>query len=312
MSRRVLNTAIFSLIRWPNLLITAIVQYLLYFKVLVPVFSLHEITPSFDWLRFSMLVLVTMCIAAGGYIVNDIMDVRTDLINRPDRTIISKRMAPQTASWLYFMFQLVGFICWLYLVFYLRQIPLLGIFPLLIGGLALYSLYLKRLPLVGNVLIALFCAAVPGIVWLIEHQAFIQLSAADVDAGQRLRVLFIWYMASAFALTLYRELVKDIEDVKGDQAAGLRTLPVIWGVSAARYFTVAIAVVSAVVVGAMLWQFQDEFQGWRLVGYGTTVLLPIVISILLLFRAQTAADYRRLSHWAKWIILMGLLLPLWI
>lgn len=312
MSRRVLNTAVFSLIRWPNLLISAIVQSLLYFKVLLPVFSQNDIAPQLDWLRFSMLALVTLCITAGGYIVNDIMDVRTDLINRPTRVIISKRMATQTAYWLYFMFQIVGFTCWLYLVLYVRQIPLLAIFPLLVGGLALYSLYLKRLPLAGNLLVAIYCAAVPGILWLLEQQAFRELLVANPDTHQRIAALFIWYMASAVVLTLYRELVKDMEDVKGDKATGLRTLPAIWGNSQARYIAVAAALVSAFVVGAMLWQLQDEFQGWGLVGYGATVLLPLGFSIMMLFRAQSQADYNRLSQWAKWIIFMGLLLPLWI
>ena len=312
MSRRVLNTAVFSLIRWPNLLITAIVQSLLYFKVLLPVFTQNDIAPQLDWLRFSMLALVTLCITAGGYIVNDIMDVRTDQINRPDRVIIGKQLSYQTAYWLYFMFQIVGFTLWLYLVFYVRRIPFLSIFPLLVGGLALYSLYLKRLPLAGNLLVAIYCAAVPGIIWLFEQQAFRELLAANPDAHHYMAALFIWYMASAVALTLYRELVKDMEDVKGDKATGLHTLPAIWGNSQARYIAVAAALVSAMVVGAMLWQLQAEFHGWGLIGYGATVLLPLGFSIMMLLRAQNQADYRRLSHWAKWIILMGLLLPLWI
>lgn len=119
-----------------------------------------------------MLALVTVCITAGGYIVNDIVDVRTDQINRPGRVIIGKQLSNQTvAYWLYFMFQIVVML-WLYLVFYVRRIPFLSIFPLLVGGLALYSLYLKRLPLAGNLLVAIYCAAVPGIVWLLEQQAF--------------------------------------------------------------------------------------------------------------------------------------------
>lgn len=312
MSRRVLNTSVFSLIRWPNLLIAGLVQYLLYFKVLQPFFAQFGISYSLDVLRLSMLVVMTMCIAAGGYIVNDIADVRTDEINRPARVVIGKHLSHQTAYWLYFMFQIVGFTLWLYLVFYVRRIPLLSVFPLLIGGLALYSLYLKRLPLLGNVLIALLCAAVPGMVWLLEQQAFVQLSARDVEAGQRLKIVFLWYMASAFVLTLYRELVKDMEDVKGDAATGLRTLPVIWGVSATRYLALVFALVSALVVGVMLWQLQPELHAWKQIGYGISVLLPIMVSILSLFRARTAADYRRLSHLAKLIILMGLLLPLWL
>lgn len=312
MSRRILNTSVFSLIRWPNLLITGLVQYLLYFKVLLPVFSQNDIAPQLDWLRFSMLAFITLCITAGGYIVNDIVDVKTDLINRPDRTIIGKRIAPQTAYWLYFMFQIAGFICWLYLVLYVRKIPYLSIFPLVVGGLALYSIYLKRLPFAGNMLVAIYCAAVPGIMWLLEKQAFMQLSAADVVAGQRLKEIFLWYMASAFVLTLYRELVKDIEDVAGDAATGLGTLPVVWGVSAARYFAVAIAFVSAIVTGLMVWQLRAGFTEWGLFGYAIPVLLLIAISIMLLFRAQTEADFRRLSHLAKGIMLWGLLLPLWV
>lgn len=311
MSRRVLNIAVFRLVRWPNLLITILVQYLLYFRFLAPVFSESDILPRLDYLRFFMLVSATLCIMAGGYIVNDIIDVRADLINRPARVIVGKRIAHQTAYWLYFMFQLTGFALWLYLVFYVQHIPLLSIFLLLSGGLLFYSLILKRLPLAGNIWVALYCAAVPGIVWLSECESLYTILLLNEELYHRTTAFLWWYVAAAFGFTLYRELIKDMEDIHGDTATGSRTLPVIWGLAVAKRIAVSIALALVVFTGLMLWQL-PQWSAWSRAGYGATVLLPLGISIFLLIRADGTSDYHRLSHLAKWIIFMGMLLPLWV
>ena len=312
MQRRVLNTAVFSLLRVPNLLIVALVQAIVYFKVLLPAFSAHGIQPKLDALRFGLFIVTTLCITAGGYIVNDIIDVPADRINKPDRVIVGRRLMEQTAYWLYFCLNLTGFTLALYLGFYVRQIALAGLDPLAGAGLFLYSLRIKQIPLAGNLLVGAYCAAVAGIVWFAEREAFYQLGIADVALQRNIAVFFTGYMALAFLATLFREIVKDLEDMPGDKASGARTFPVWAGEKEGRIAAFAAGLATAAVFLILLFRIYPIFYTWSLPVITAAVLLPLGIGMTRILRARTREDYRRLSLLAKWIIVAGLLMPAFI
>ena len=80
--------ALLRLVRFPNLVIVALTQYLLYYGLLLPAFRQYSLEPALDGEHFSLLVAVTLLISAGGYVINDIVDFRIDLINRPDKVVI--------------------------------------------------------------------------------------------------------------------------------------------------------------------------------------------------------------------------------
>ena len=110
--------AFFRLIRLPNLVIVALTQYLLNYQILQPALVREGITPVLDFEHFSVFVLVTVLITAGGYIINDISDFRIDMLNKPDRVIVHKIISIQTAYWLYFVVNLIGFILSLFLAYH--------------------------------------------------------------------------------------------------------------------------------------------------------------------------------------------------
>jgi 4-hydroxybenzoate polyprenyltransferase len=60
-----------------------------------------------------LLVLSTVLIAAGGYVINNILDQKTDAINKPNNVIIEKYS--ETNAYLYMALTVVGvaigFIC---------------------------------------------------------------------------------------------------------------------------------------------------------------------------------------------------------
>lgn len=312
MARLVFNTVVFSLVRWPNLVIVALVQMLLYYCTLRPAFGQYHLEPSLDDLRMTLLCLVTLCIAAAGYIINDIVDVQADALNRPTRHLVGRRMSISTAYWLYFMFSLVGFTAALYLAFYVRQISLIGLAPLASAGLLWYSVYAKRLPLLGNIVVASYCAGTAGIVWFAERHAFYQLAEANAAHASALRV-FLWgYMGLAFVATMFRELVKDLEDQPGDAASGLHTLPIVAGVHVAKCLAWGMAALIAGGWGWLLLGCGAMSYSWSLWGLSALVLLPLVYACWLLVKAQAASDFKQISRWAKWIILAGLLLPLFV
>ncbi len=312
MARLVFNTAVFSLVRWPNLVIVALVQVLLYYRVLRPVFRQYHLEPSLDELRMVLLCLTTLCIAAAGYIINDIVDVQADELNRPAQRIVGRRIGISTAYWLYFMFNLVGFTAALYLAFYVRQVGLVGLAPLAGVGLLWYSVYAKRRPLLGNLVVAGYCAGVAGIVWFAERHAFYQLAKADVSCAALLQH-FLWgYMGLAFVATMFREIVKDLEDQPGDAASGLRTLPVAAGVRNTKYLAWSMAALLAAGWAWLLLCCGHMFYVWSLWGLSVLILLPLAYACWLLAKAQVPPDFSQISRWAKWIMLAGLLLPLFV
>jgi 4-hydroxybenzoate polyprenyltransferase len=115
------------------------------------------------------------------------------------------------------------------------------------------------------------------------------------------------YSGFAFIISLVREVVKDIEDMEGDEKYGCRTLPIVWGVPAAKIF----AAVWLVVIIAMLVivQFYVLQMGWwwSALFCILLIILPLLYVLRKLYTAQVPADYHRLSSLIKWAMLTGIL-----
>ena len=90
--------ALLKLIRFPNLVIVILTQFLLY-ELLRQQLSFGTIELSLDYVHFSYLVFVTVLITSAGYIINDILDLSTDLINRPNKIIITINLCSCTFGW---------------------------------------------------------------------------------------------------------------------------------------------------------------------------------------------------------------------
>ena len=160
--------SLFRLIRLPNLLIVALVQSLLYFHLLLPAFSQQDINPRLNTLEFLFLVLATLCTTACGYIINDLYDYEMDLLNRKAKVIVNEKISAQSCIWIYALLGYLGFLLSLYLAFRIGQVYMMGLYVLSFALLFLYTKVLKKRPLLGNLLVALFCAGVAGLVWLAE------------------------------------------------------------------------------------------------------------------------------------------------
>ncbi len=300
--------SLLRLIRLPNLFIVALTQWLLYERIIIPALESQYIMPTLLREQFHLFIIITVLITAGGYIVNDIVDVRTDLVNKPDQVIIGRRITSATAYWLYFCFNLGGFLFSTYLAFVVDRMSLLFIFPTAVVGLLAYSIWLKKRPLSGNVLISLYCAGVALIVWLAEAPALTLLPAPVLA---RVTHLFTYYAVFAFFSTLFREIVKDLEDQKGDAATGARTAPIAWGsLTAKRIAGASIVLLLLYLVYFTIMQFSNVMSSGKI-----ALLLLIImtfIATILLIRSKNTDDYHRLSQFTKAIMLWGILLLLFV
>ena len=297
----------FRLIRFPNLLIVGLTQGLLYYCVILPFFFEANIHTTLGSFNFLLLVITTMLIAAGGYIVNDIYDQDIDRINKPDHSIVGVSISETQARRLYLGFVLIGGIIAVYLGWVENKLALLPIYPIAVALLWAYAGWLKRLPLWGNLVVAIFCAFVAGIVWVGEQEAWSLLKQQDQLSWKRLTALLVAYLWFAFASTLYRELIKDLEDEQGDAAIGCRTLPVVIGRERTKVFTCAVGIL--LLISLFFWGF-DYHQLAFSVALAYLILgiiIPLSWSIIRLSRASTSAEFHVLSQWAKYLMVSGLI-----
>lgn len=297
--------ALWRAFRSPNLLVVALTQGLVYFKVLRPALDAAGLEGVLTLWKLTELVLATVFITASGYLVNDLHDERIDRVNRPGTNPV-ERLGRPTVAWLYAGCVLGGYLLSLLLAFRLNERVLLWIYPLAVGTLAVYSTSFKRIPALGNLLVAAYCAGVPGVILLAERAAVRSLFALDAAAGQSVIRIVALFMGFAFIATLLRELVKDLEDLRGDRDGGRHTLPVLLGTPASRALALALG---AVVILAIL---SPVLLGWP--AFLTTPLLICIGGLVLaltyclfrLVRAREPRDYHRVSTQLKLVLLLGL------
>ena len=172
--------SILNLIRWKNLLMLALMQLLIKYALLEP----FGVQTSLDGLGITLLILATICIAAAGNIINDISDVETDLINKPNRVLINKSISEKTAYNLFIILNVVGVGIGFYLSHRVGRAPIFSLFVIISVLLYIYATYLKRTLLIGNIIISALVALSLIIVGVFE------LIPVMTAANQQTQTLF--------------------------------------------------------------------------------------------------------------------------
>ena len=308
--------SLFRLIRLPNLIIVALTQYALQYAILLPELGKIGLKPLLPDPQFLLLVCSTVLIAAGGYVVNDIEDVDIDRLNKPENKRIVERIYPLLICWkIYWAITILGFFISLYLAFFVNNFLQLMIYPAAVFLLWAYSKWFKRQFLIGNLVVAGFCAFVAWVVFYAQSlPQFIQGYSFDTfnsytfkqfDVPNSAKIVFIGYAIFAFISTLFREIIKDIEDVTGDKAQGCRTLPIVLGVNKAKIIALIIGFIFILAILFFNYLFKNDLI--KLILLNLTITLPLCYALFLLIKAQEKEDYSKLSKIAKLIMLSGLI-----
>ena len=294
------------MLRWPNLLIVGLTQYLLYFSLLDPLYHATGVSPALTPLLFFLLVFATILVTLSGYIINDIFDYDIDQINKPDKVWIGKTMSKSGAVWFYWIINLVGFLVSVFVAYQIGHLYLSVLFPIASGILFLYSKRLKHLPLTGNIVVSLFCGFVALIVLYAEWDQFLSAFDIEKDLGLKVHHLFFAFAVFAFITTFIREIIKDIEDIEGDSAHGSKSFPAVFGTAKAKNIALSLTGI-LLILAALFFYWNFIFLEWLLVAYaGILILIPITSFTFPLYRAKEKADYSRLSTFIKIIMVLGL------
>lgn len=269
-----------KLTRFGNLLIIALAQY---FTVL------FLVADRSDWKSFLyseklfLLSLSSVLIAAAGYIINDYYDVKIDYINKPDRVVVGKVIKRRIVMVAHTALNMTG-IALGYMVSPMIAIINFGCALLL----WLYSNQLKRLPLIGNISVALLTGLS---IYIIE--IFYQTNNSFI----------LIYALFACGFTLIREIVKDLEDLKGDASFGCRTLPIVLGIRKTKNIIFLFSILFTTSISLLLFDNSEWQYYWLITGN----IIAIFILLILLSRADTVKHFHQLSTTTKIVMLLGIL-----
>jgi 4-hydroxybenzoate polyprenyltransferase len=289
-----------AILRPTNLLIVAITQYILYYTTIADLGKERQI----DHVLFFLFVLDTILISASGYLINDIIDVDIDKKNKPLKSFIPTRISISSAKVYYVTLVVIGFLLALYIAIRVKNLPFLIIYPAAVGFLLVYSLYLKGTVLLGNILVSLYIALVPGILLAYDIQ---WLNHPDNQNEKELiLILFISNMILSFLTNLSREIIKDIEDIDGDRLAGLKTLPIKFGVENSKKVSIALMTVS---MAALTYYFILTI-GLSSLTIKAVFITLIIFNIYIIYKIMYAPSekkaYSLISTLHKVFMVMGL------
>ncbi|MBX2828759.1 MAG: geranylgeranylglycerol-phosphate geranylgeranyltransferase [Flavobacteriaceae bacterium] len=270
--------SLFSVVRGYNILVIIIAQYLTSIYILAPHLPVKDVVLD---LNLFMLVMASAAAIAGGYIINNFYDSEKDLINRPTKTMLDRLVSQNTKLSGYFVLNFLSVIFASYVSF--RAVVF---FSLYIFAIWFYSHKLKKYLFIGNLTSAVL-SVIPFFAVFIYYKNF------DL-------VIFV-HATFLFLLISMREVVKDLENLKGDLAQGYKTLPVVHGIKMAKIMLTIMAVLTLVPTLLLIFKFYLGYMHYYF--YGS--ILALIVFVALLWRATRKLHYIILHSILKFIIVIG-------
>ncbi|WP_405293451.1 geranylgeranylglycerol-phosphate geranylgeranyltransferase [Algibacter sp. Ld11] len=289
---------VLNIIRWKNLVMIVLTQLLVKYALLEP----FGVAISLDGAGISLLIFATICIAAAGNVINDIYDVETDFVNKPDKLIVGESISEKTAYNLFIILNFVGVGVGFYISHRVGKSAFFSLFVIISALLYVYATYLKRTLLIGNIVISILVALSILIVGVFELLPALTLENRAIQLTF-FKIIFD-YAIFAFLLNLIREIAKDIEDIDGDYKAGMNTLPIAIGRDRTNYI---LFVLSLIPVLAIIYYIVNSlYKDILAVGYFTFFIVgPLIFINIKVFNAKSKKDYHFISNLIKLVMLFG-------
>jgi len=267
--------AVFKIIRPVNILITFI-------SVIVGgIIALKTNTVS----QFLFLAAVAESLTfSAGNIINDIFDLEIDKINRPERVLPKGELSKNTAGIIYLIFVILSII-----ISYQINTTVFAIIVFTNIILLFYSLIIKKLILMDNVIVAV----VVGSAFILGASA-----AGNIKAG---------YIPFVFALLINfgREIVKDMEDIKGDTAQGMKSLPSVFGFKSSK---LVILLSSFLLIIITFYPYVYNLYGLIYFLIILIIVDPFLIFIIYkLFKNDSFENLKKVSLYLKLNMVFGLI-----
>ncbi len=270
--------SLFSVVRGYNILIIIIAQYLTSVYILAPELPIKEIL--FD-VNLFMIVVASATAIASGYIINNFYDSEKDLINRPNKSMLDRLVGQRTKLNFYFILNFLSLLS----AFFVSYKATLFFF-LFIFGIWFYSHKLKKYLFIGN-----FVAATLAVIPLFA--VFIYYKNFDL-------VIFV-HATFLFIIISMRELVKDLENLKGDLLQNYQTIPVIYGSLVSKKILTFLSLLALLPTYLLIVKFDIGAMDYFFLGS----IIALLIFVILLWKSNKKLHYLLLHNILKIIVVIG-------
>lgn len=246
---------------------------------------------------FLILNLALLLITCGGYLINDKHDLQTDAVNQKSK----KHLTLLTSAYFYHTYlslSLSGVIIGCVISSIYSNWFAFGsyIFAFLI--LHFYNHYLKGKLLLGNIATSLLISLA-----ILLYPSF-EINLLDFKSHPTLILYF--FALSSFLINLSREIIKDIEDIQGDHAHGLQTLPIMAGKERSKNLAFFILIISAI-FSVFFYTFYFLQISYLLQLSYALIIVPTLIIAYFVTKAKKKKHFKRLSFTLKILAGFGLL-----
>jgi 4-hydroxybenzoate polyprenyltransferase len=270
--------SMFSVVRGYNIPIIALAQYLSAIFILAPEKRALEVILDFN---LFIIVLVTGLTIASGYIINNFYDSKKDLINRPNKSQLDRLVSQKTKLQVYFTVNFVVFLLAFFVSF--RAVLFFSTYIFLIW---FYSHKLKKITVVGN-LTAAFLAVLPFFAILLYYK--------------NLYPEIFAHATFLFLLILIREMIKDLENIKGDVANDYKTIPVLYGENFAKKIITALTASTLIPIYYLIEIFEVGYMDL----YFYISLIILMFFLQKLWKSNAKPDYLKLHNILKFLVVSG-------
>lgn len=270
--------SMFSVVRGYNIPVIALAQYLSAIFILAPEKRALDVILDFN---LFIIVLVSSLTIASGYIINNFYDSKKDLINRPNKSQLDRLVSQKTKLLVYFT---VNFI--VFLLAFLVSIRAVLFFSLYIFLIWFYSHKLKKITIVGN-LTASFLAVLPFFAILLYYKnLYPQIFA---------------HATFLFLLILIREMIKDLENIKGDIANDYQTVPVLFGEAFSKKIITLLTVSTIIPIYYLVEIFEVGYMDI----YFYVSMIILIFFLQKLWKSNSKPDYLKLHNILKFLVVSG-------
>ena len=287
-----------KLVRYGNLLFIALCLLLIRFGF----FRQFDASTALNNIQFFLLIIAVVCIAASGYVINNILDYEADRINAPNRLVIREKISEKSAYNLFFALNIIGVGIGFYIANKIDAPAFSAIFILTSALLYLYATYLKHIAIAGNLVISMLVGLV--VLLPVIFDLYPELTSENIENQRMLFNTLVYYSLYAMLLNFVREVIKDQEDINGDYKTQSNTLPLLIG----QKRTIVFIFCLILLVFSIIFLGEDLYHSTKAVVYALVfIIAPLLALVAGILKANSKKDYSKFSFILKCMLFFGLL-----
>jgi 4-hydroxybenzoate polyprenyltransferase len=282
--------SLFSVVRGYNIPIIILAQYLSAIFILAP--EKRALTILLDFNLF-LIVFASAMTIASGYIINNFYDSQKDLINRPNKSMLDRLVSQKTKLSVYFTLNFIAvlmafIVSWRAFLFFSAYIFLIWF----------YSHKIKKYAVVGN-LTAAFMAVLPFFAILLYF--YNQISFEEIENHRSQFVVISSHAMFLFLLLLIREMIKDLENLKGDFVNNYQTIPILYNEAVSKKI---ITVLTFLTIFPVYILISIHDVGYMDI-YFYVCFIALLFFLLYLWKSNSKEQYLLLHNVLKFLIVSG-------